>query len=182
MLQLLSRREDRALKSLLDCNIAPTDDQRAEINAVVQALKVKYREATGVEYPPTNPLRQSGLKYHDKILRYQRILSPVRIVPPEIWHRVFESAVLTIEPKTRQSLVLEDIRLELHALGISAGSLRLCFSIPLFEHLLEVVPLRKCIRIPPVRLLQPPLALGEALHEDLHDRGRGDERDFVGMG
>ncbi|TEB28082.1 hypothetical protein FA13DRAFT_1776145 [Coprinellus micaceus] len=139
MLQLLSRRENTVFNSLLNCNAPPNDDQRAEINGAIQALKIRYQQASGTEYSPTHPIPQSGRKYHDKILRYQRMLAPVRTIPPEIWHRVFKYAILTVEPKTQQSLVLRDLRLVSRMWNATAIDCPVLWcNLPLIDH--SIIP------------------------------------------
>ncbi|TEB28083.1 hypothetical protein FA13DRAFT_829684 [Coprinellus micaceus] len=136
----LPRRKDRVLDTLLDCNTPPTDYERAEIDQAIEALKIKYQRASGMEYLPNRPIRQAGRKYHDKILRYQLIVSPIRTVPPEIWYRVFENTVLTIEPKTQQSVVLRDLRLVSKAWNAVAIDWPILWcSLPMIDH--TVIPI-----------------------------------------
>lgn len=114
MLQLFRKKEPatkRRLDILLNCNQPPSDEERQAFTAHFEELKAAYERACGAPYSPTGPFPKRGRKYLDAIRRCQRVLSPIRNAPPEIWHTIFKYAVLGIEQAHSQSLMLGKLRL-----------------------------------------------------------------------
>lgn len=121
---------------LLSSNESPSAEQELQLHEKLRILKSKYQKACGIAYSSTRNghVHRAGQRYHDDILRCLRVLSCIRRVPTEIWHGIFEHAVLSIEPRTAQGTMLGAISLVSRGWNAAACSCPILWSnLPLID-------------------------------------------------